>query len=136
MQNGNAKAGTAARPPVIFLIGGLATVLFFFPPAEFSFYPRCLFHSITGWDCPGCGSLRAAHQLLHGNFETAFSLNPLFVTALPVFIFLAAVRFASGDKGKTFTPFLLQSRWLWPLLALAVAFGILRNIPAISAILQ
>ena len=36
-------------------------------------------HALTGWLCPGCGSQRAIHQALHGNFASSFFLNPLFL---------------------------------------------------------
>jgi hypothetical protein len=54
-------------------------LLFFFNPAETRFYPRCMMKAVSGLDCPGCGGLRATHQLLHGNVREAFALNPLFM---------------------------------------------------------
>jgi hypothetical protein len=59
-------------------------VLFFFDPATTSFYPPCLFKTVLGRQCPGCGSLRAAHQLLHGNFGVAWFLNKPLLIALPL----------------------------------------------------
>ena len=46
---------------------GSGAVLFFFDPAKHGFYPVCVFHALTGWNCPGCGATRAAYQLLHGH---------------------------------------------------------------------
>ena len=59
-------------------------VLFFFDPARYAIYPVCPWHALTGWDCPGCGTLRALHQLTHGNLAAAWRLNPLTVALLPV----------------------------------------------------
>ena len=56
------------------LLAGAA--LYLFNPAESRLFPPCPFHALTGWQCPGCGSLRAAHCLLHGEFIAAFRLNP------------------------------------------------------------
>src|SRR5690242_11286080 len=74
---------------LIFLSAAAAAlslgVLFYFDPSRYHFYPLCIFHQTTGWLCPGCGSLRACHQLLHGNLSAAFYLNPLFVLSLPSF---------------------------------------------------
>ena len=67
---------------VAFLLAG--TLLFFFDPATAGFYPPCLFRTILGVQCPGCGSLRAAHQLLHGNIAAAWSLNKPLLIALPL----------------------------------------------------
>lgn len=61
-----------------------AAVLFLFDPATAGFYPPCLFRTVLGAQCPGCGSLRAAHQLLHGNFAAAWALNPALMIVGPV----------------------------------------------------
>src|SRR3954447_20165 len=66
--------------PAVFI--GLA-VLYWFNPAQFGFYPRCALYETTGLLCPGCGSLRAIHQLLHGHLAAAFQLNALLVLGLP-----------------------------------------------------
>ena len=47
------------------------------------FFPKCPFLTITGLECPGCGSQRAAHSLLRGDLAAAFSYNPLAVVLLP-----------------------------------------------------
>src|SRR5687767_5236276 len=77
------------RGTVLIWIGCAAAamagvLLFFFNPAEHAFYPRCFLKMTTGLDCPGCGGLRATHQLLHGKVREAFALNPLFVVGLPI----------------------------------------------------
>jgi hypothetical protein len=61
-----------------------AAVLFFFDPATAGFYPPCLFRTILGRECPGCGSLRAAHQLLHGHFGEAWALNRTLLIVAPL----------------------------------------------------
>lgn len=106
---------------------GLAVLLFAFNPAQHGFYPACLLHKLTGLQCPGCGSLRAAHELLHGNLAAAFRLNPLFVAALP---FLAAwlVVAARGRLRGRPTRFNLPPFWLWAGVVLLVLFGVLRNV--------
>jgi len=58
-----------------------------FDPASNSIFPKCPFLSLTGFQCPGCGSQRATHQLLNGDIAGAFQYNPLFVIALP-YIFI------------------------------------------------
>jgi hypothetical protein len=52
-----------------------------FDPDHFLF-PKCPFHSLTGWLCPGCGSQRALHQILHAQFRASFKLNPLFLPGM------------------------------------------------------
>jgi len=40
----------------------------------------CPFHAVTGLLCPGCGSLRAMHDLLNLRVSDAFRHNPLSTT--------------------------------------------------------
>jgi hypothetical protein len=66
-------------------------IVFFFDPATAAFYPPCLFKTIFGRSCPGCGSLRAMHQLLHGNFAAAWALNKPIVVGLPLAAIAGAI---------------------------------------------
>src|SRR5689334_2220232 len=85
----------------VLVVAGAALVsLYFFNPTEHGFFPRCLLHSLTGLDCPGCGGLRATHQLLHGNFIAALRLNPLFIALLPVGAFFAIRHLISITTGR------------------------------------
>lgn len=104
-----------------------ALVLFWCEPGAYTFYPVCAFHKITGLLCPGCGSLRALHQLLHGHFLTALRFNPLLVTGLPFmtcYIVLYGYRMRQDE-----TPPVIRTKWWWVLLVIAVAFTVWRNIP-------
>ncbi len=50
-------------------------------PAVYPF-PQCPFNSLTGYQCPGCGSQRAIHQLFHGHILSAIRLNALLLPGL------------------------------------------------------
>ncbi len=63
---------------------GVGAVVFFFDPRTHGFYPVCLFHALTGLNCPGCGMTRALYALLHGNLRLALKDNALFVVTLAV----------------------------------------------------
>ena len=112
----------------VVFVGGLIVALFLFDPAAGGLYPICMFHRLTGLQCPGCGGLRATHQLLHGHVVRAFHLNPFFVAALiPAGLFLSArwlvFRIQNRPGG-----FELRPLWLGVGLGAAALFGILRNI--------
>lgn len=65
----------------------LAVVAFFYfsiNPATSKYVPRCVFLTLTGYKCPGCGCQRAVHSLLHGNFLDALRYNAFFLAAVPV----------------------------------------------------
>lgn len=59
-------------------------VLYTFSPTEHHFYPICLFHALTGWQCPGCGGTRALYQLLHLNVGQALHYNALVTLLAPL----------------------------------------------------
>lgn len=118
------KAATLVGLPAL-LAGGV--VLFFFDPARSSFYPTCLFHRITGWDCPTCGSTRAVYQLLHGNFNAALHFNAFIILSLPVFMALGFEFFRRKFTRRP--PMIIRTRWMWFYGAALVAFGIWRNLP-------
>jgi uncharacterized protein DUF2752 len=103
-------------------------LLFFFDPDRYGFYPRCMFHSMTGLLCPGCGSLRAMHQLLHGHIAAALHLNALFVLSLPALGWLSCDWLWRRLRGRP-TKGLAGSGWLWAALVLTVVFAIARNLP-------
>ncbi|MCX6927416.1 MAG: DUF2752 domain-containing protein [Verrucomicrobia bacterium] len=103
-------------------------VLFCFDPRQYHFYPVCFFHQTTGLLCPGCGALRASHQLLHGHLAAAFRFNPVLVVSLPLLLWFGA-RFAL-QKAKQH-PFSLGLRpvWLWLFLTAVLVVSVLRNLP-------
>lgn len=114
---------------VASVVAAGGAVLFFFDPAWHGFYPFCMFHRMTGLNCPGCGGLRALHQLTHGHLGEAFHLNALVVLGVPLAAFIGA-RWLWGMASGRSRP-LLRTRplWLWLALAVLIAFGILRNLP-------
>lgn len=79
-----ARAGVGGTPAALLLFSFAGILLFFFDPETAGFYPPCLFKTVLGAQCPGCGSLRAAHQLLHGNFAAAWALNPTLMIVGPL----------------------------------------------------
>ena len=48
--------------------------------------PRCPIKELTGFDCPGCGSQRMIHALLHGDFAGAWRQNPFLIVMIPVML--------------------------------------------------
>jgi Protein of unknown function (DUF2752) len=66
----------------LLAILGLGLV-FLYDPAKRGLYPSCPLYSLTGLHCPGCGTLRAIHRLLHGDLVGALSMNSLMVVTLP-----------------------------------------------------
>ena len=107
----------------------VTAVMFLFNPAEHGFFPRCFFRMITGWDCPGCGGLRATHQLLHGQVRAAFALNPLLILSLPLVAYFAARSLVERFAGVKLPQPFKSTMWIWIAAVVVVAFGVLRNVP-------
>lgn len=124
----------SGRSSIFILLGlavGLAGAagLFFFDPSQHGFYPRCFFKMMTGLDCPGCGGLRATHQLLHGHIRAAFALNPLFIAAIPVAAFFSSRALFERITGHKSRRVMGHSTAVWIGGVIVIAFGVLRNLP-------
>ena len=100
-------------------------------PTRTRLFPPCPFHALTGLFCPGCGSTRATHHLLHGRVGTAFGYNPLVVAGLPFLALALARELRRWIAGNAQPPPLsrLPYRWVWGLLAVILAFTVARNLP-------
>ena len=101
-------------------------VLFAFDPAVTSWFPSCPLFALTGWLCPFCGSLRAFHALLHGHVAAALSLNPMTTVGAAAGL-AAAVHDTIRPARATLSARLVSLSVSAPGLALAAAFGVLRN---------
>jgi hypothetical protein len=96
-----------------------AGLLYWFNPAEAKFFPKCPLHALTGLYCPGCGSTRAAHHLLHGDLAGAFAMNPLMVASAPVLVLLFFRR-----------SWAMRPWVAWTAFAALIVYCVLRNISA------
>ncbi len=68
----------------LWIVGLVLLVIYgFWDPAAHAVFPRCPVRQYTGWLCPGCGSQRALHALLHGDWGHAWQLHPLLLLSLP-----------------------------------------------------
>jgi hypothetical protein len=107
---------------VLTIVG--AWVVYTFAPASFAFYPRCPFNVLTGLQCPGCGSTRALHELLHGHVGAAFRLNPMLFALIP-FGMAVTPAFLRGRTPR----FLMQPWFAWASFIVLTSYWIVRNTP-------
>lgn len=106
-----------------------AVLLEVFDPATSRIFPPCPVRYLTGWYCPGCGSLRAIHQLLHGNLRAAWALNPLTVVLLPFLTYGLASLSLFELRGRELPQPFLRAGWIRALCVVIILFGIARNLP-------
>jgi hypothetical protein len=105
----------------------LMGMYFALDPAHYPF-PRCPFYLLTGLHCPGCGSQRATHALLHGHLGQAAGLNLLAVLSLPLLALGAADGIWAGLTNTPRRAALLYRPWLpWVVLGTTLVFTVLRN---------
>ncbi|MBQ2522391.1 MAG: DUF2752 domain-containing protein [Bacteroidales bacterium] len=94
---------------------------------ERTFFPKCPFYALTGWKCPGCGTQRAVHQLLHLHIGAAFRYNAALVLSLPLLAFLLLAWRLRLRYPKLYAA--TRSRYLsWALIVLLLLWWILRNV--------
>ena len=97
--------------------------LYLFDPSNGGF-PACPFHALTGYLCPGCGSQRALHDLLHGNVGEAFRHNALLVVSIP----LLGIQGVWGPLFKKKRPLSSYNAVVLARALLIVGWGVLRNV--------
>jgi uncharacterized protein DUF2752 len=113
----------------VFIAVIILSLLYFFYPAANHFYPKCIFHGLTGLYCPGCGSQRSVSALLHGNILQAISYNVLLVASLPLILYSAfAFLWNSFNENKIKQSLFYSPVFIKCVFITVVLFGILRNI--------
>ncbi|MFV0483869.1 MAG: DUF2752 domain-containing protein [Bacteroidales bacterium] len=121
------KANKAHNIRLAVIVSGIiAASYFFIDPAGSRYFPKCLIHSFTGYQCACCGSQRAFHQLLHLNISEAFKLNALFVLFILYALLILIISFTKRENKITNN--LLGTKALAIYLTISILFGILRNI--------
>ena len=104
-------------------------VLYTFDPRNPGTYPICPFLGLTGFHCPGCGTLRALHQLLHGNVVAALGYNPLTFLSLPFIAYSFTDGAMRAFRIKNLRRVFIPHQYIWALFMAVVAFWLLRNVP-------
>ena len=110
----------------VIVIAGIA-IYSTFDPSTVRFFPRCTFLTLTGLKCPGCGTQRAIHALLHGNFLEAVRFNAMMVASVPLLALYGYAEIVRKSKPRFYnkvksTPIILT------IFGLVVLWWILRNV--------
>ena len=117
-----------AAPAAVAVVCGAATLLVAaVDPHEAGHYPTCPSLLITGWYCPGCGSLRAVHDLAHGNVAGAMDMNPFALVAIAWLVWRWGWWLAASlGRGRSVRP---APGWLiYGLAGVVGAYWLLRNV--------
>jgi hypothetical protein len=124
---GEGRLATAA------LLGLLVAVIAVVDPHTSGRYPTCPFHAMTGLWCPGCGGLRAVHDLTHGHLGLALHENVLVVLLAPslaLWWLIARLRRTDGRPVRL----VLSARGTLAVVVLLAVFTFVRNLPIGAAL--
>jgi hypothetical protein len=106
----------------VLLAGALTYTGVADPHSRQALFPPCPFKMLTGWNCPACGGLRMAHDLIHGDLATAVIDNIYLLVGLPALIAWILYRRNTGRPVATKSLFAV-------VVVSAIAWTVTRNLP-------
>ena len=133
---GSAQAERRIAVPLVasVVLGAATLYTALADPYRAGFFPSCIYLATTGHWCPGCGGLRAVHELARGDLGAALGMNPVVVLlVIPLVLALLVAWWRAGWRGRA-----APAIPMWAAVALPVglgAFWVLRNIPALEPFL-
>lgn len=124
--------GADVRHPLVWIAAAAAAAVYFLlDPETTAFMPKCPVKFFLGLSCPGCGSQRALHALLHGDVARALHFNFLMVAFLLPYgaALLAENLLPKASKARRAMHRILENRYMVALaIVLAATWVVVRNI--------
>ena len=105
----------------------MGAVYLLFDPSQTEWMPKCPVHTLTGFDCPGCGTQRALHALLHGDLEATLRANALLVLFIPLIIVMG-ISELNRSRWPRLYKFMVSPVTIYSLLGIVAVWTIVRNI--------
>src|SRR6202012_723473 len=118
----NRRGLTVALGSGALLAGSLGYIGLVDPHKPGSDFPVCPFRLLTGWNCPACGGLRMAHDVLHGDLAAAITDNVFLLVGIPM---LAGSILLRRRTGRSLMPLPAAATFL----IAALAWTVVRNMP-------
>ncbi len=113
---------------ILSILGGLI-LLYLINPEQSAYLPKCPFYTLTGLECPACGTQRALHQLLHFHLKEAFRYNPFLLVSAPYLaLFVWTEWFDRAGKCRRLYTFCRHRYVLYAYLTLIMLWWIGRNV--------
>ena len=94
----------------------------------------CLFHTVTGLYCPGCGVSRMCLSILSLDFASAFKANAAVFLLRPPGLVMAlrmAVRYVRTGNTR---PTQVQTCVFYVMVGVLLVFGVVRNLPGFEGL--
>lgn len=118
----------AAPAGVLAAVAGAFAYVGAVDPNEPGHYPVCPLLQYTGLYCPGCGGLRSAHAVVHGDIAAALQANALAVAGYLLFALLWTLWTVRAVRGRPLRIDLRPAQ-AWTAGALVLVFTVVRNLP-------
>ena len=109
----------------VLLLSGCALVFIYL---KFGVGIPCVFHLITGLQCPGCGTTRMLISLLKLDFRAAWHYNPVVLVMLPFLAYIIIKDTVQWIKSGRTKNSRAENAIEIAMIAALVVFGIIRNI--------
>ena len=117
------RIGASWRP--LALTAGSAVALLYLathdPHGRESMLPPCPTKLVSGLDCPACGGIRLAYDVLHGDVRAALHDNAFLLLSSPVLVTVALRSLRANDR--------VDDRTAYALAAAGVFWMLVRNLP-------
>lgn len=114
---------------MLLFLGIIALFYFIINPNSVNFLLKCPLYNTTGLFCPGCGSQRTFHNLLHGNFLMALQNNLMLVLGLLGLLYHYGIKFSNRIFKTDFKSIFNHKKVLFFVIGILIIFGIIRNLP-------
>lgn len=125
-------SGWVARGVPLLVAGlgvGAAVLLHVRDPHVEGSYGACPFYVLTGWWCPGCGGLRAVHNLTDGRILDAVHSNILAVPLVLAFVLWVGDWVIRSWRGQRMRLPSISYTTMWLFFATMIAYTVFRNTP-------
>jgi hypothetical protein len=126
MVNSKLKLSLIIVGVLVFLL--ILALYIFWNPSDSNLFPKCPFYALTGIYCPGCGSQRAAHQILNGHIIEGLRHNYLIGLLAIVLLYQGFIYIMNDLLNKHIPNVLHKSKVTLGILIVVILFWIFRNI--------
>ncbi|WP_194838376.1 DUF2752 domain-containing protein [Nocardia sp. XZ_19_369] len=108
---------------------GIGVLLHVRDPHVEGSYGVCPVYALTGWWCPGCGGMRAIHNLTDGQVLDSLHSNLLAIPLVLAFVLWIADWSLRAWRGQRMRLPSIGSVTMWTFFALLAVYTVLRNTP-------
>ncbi len=113
---------------LLIAAGSLLFIYYGINPEQSVWMPKCSFKMLTGLDCPACGSQRAMHAFLNGEFTKAMMFNPFLILSIPYFIAVIYTTFGRSRFAIALCRYVQHKYTIWGYAILFMVWWVARNI--------